>query len=196
MLQGVPSILFREEETRSPSRLTATLSEQHVTRIVLVPTLLRALIEAASHMDEHLPDLKYWTCSGEILSNDDYKKFRTIWPNSILLNLYGSTEASADVTYYECGAQEGELNIPIGRAISNNKVFLLDGNLQPVPIGIPGELCVCGDGLSRGYLNHTTLTAEKFVVNPFSVRNRVLVFIGLAISPNVAQTETSNILVV
>jgi acyl carrier protein len=89
-------------------------------------------------------------------------------PQSILINLYGSSEVSADVTWYDTSKNQSLSSIPIGRPISNMQVYVLDAHLQPVPIGVPGELCIGGDGLARGYLNRPELTAEKFIPNSFS----------------------------
>ena len=81
-------------------------------------------------------------------------------------NVYGPTECTVDTTV--CHVQmAGDLPV-IGRPIANTQIYILDRHLQPVPIGVPGELHIGGEGLSRGYLNRTDLTAEKFILNPFS----------------------------
>ncbi|WP_460207482.1 amino acid adenylation domain-containing protein [Scytonema sp. NUACC21] len=88
------------------------------------------------------------------------------------LNSYGPTETTVIVTVYEPGAnavtQKLVLELPIGRPIANTQIYLLDTQLQPVPIGVPGELYISGSGLARGYLNRPELTALKFIPNPFS----------------------------
>ena len=88
-------------------------------------------------------------------------------PDATLLNLYGSTEVSADVTGCDTRTANSNRVIPIGRPLSNTQIYILDSNLHPVPIGVQGELCVGGDGVAAGYLNRVELTAEKFVANPF-----------------------------
>ncbi|HEY6168610.1 MAG TPA: alpha/beta fold hydrolase, partial [Verrucomicrobiae bacterium] len=92
-------------------------------------------------------------------------------PGCQLINGYGPTE---NTTFTCCHRITLPLpdgrSIPIGRAIANTQVYVLDEQLQPVPIGVPGELCIAGDGLARGYLNAPELTAEKFVANPFSTK--------------------------
>ncbi|MEF7671713.1 AMP-binding protein, partial [Bacillus thuringiensis] len=81
-----------------------------------------------------------------------------------LINLYGPTEASIYVSYHECKGNEGL--VPIGKPISNIQMHIInEGRL--CGIGVPGELCIAGDGLARGYLNRPELTAEKFIDNPF-----------------------------
>jgi len=85
-----------------------------------------------------------------------------------LHNLYGPTEAAVDVTYWACRVYSEQAIVPIGRPIANTQIYILDSNLQPVPIGVPGELHIGGIGLARGYLNRPDLTAEKFIPDPFS----------------------------
>jgi aspartate racemase len=85
-----------------------------------------------------------------------------------LHNLYGPTEATVDVTYWQCQRDSHLNKVPIGRPIANIQIYILEPYLQPVPIGVPGELHISGVGLARGYLNRPDLTAEKFIKNPFS----------------------------
>src|SRR5207245_14330 len=87
-----------------------------------------------------------------------------------LINGYGPTENTTFTCCHRITAPcPADRPIPIGRPIANTQVYVLDEQLQPVPIGVPGELCIAGDGLARGYLNSPDLTAEKFVLNPFRV---------------------------
>ena len=93
------------------------------------------------------------------------QQFREQMRQRVLINLYGSSEVAADVTWYD--ATHCVEKVPIGRPIANTQIYLLDRNLQPVPIGIPGEIYVGGDGLARSYLNRQNLTEEKFISNSF-----------------------------
>jgi amino acid adenylation domain-containing protein len=167
LLAGIPIVLIPNETTRDPESLGAALARNRVTRLVLVPSLLRAMLEAEPHLQNRLPLLKYWVSSGEALSTDLVKRFRESVPAGILINLYGSSEVSADVTCYDTREMPPEGPVPIGRPIANTQAYILDANLQPVSIGIPGELCVSGDGLARGYLNNPEQTAAKFIPHPF-----------------------------
>jgi non-ribosomal peptide synthetase component F len=87
-----------------------------------------------------------------------------------LLNAYGPTECSDDVTHYELGdlLTAGHSRVPIGRAIANTKLYVLDKPLMPVPLGVAGELYVGGDGVGRGYLGAGAVTADTFVPDPFA----------------------------
>jgi len=169
LLQGVPSVIIPDALVRDPQQLVQILAAHWVTRIVLVPSLLRALLEAAPNMRERLPGLKYWVCSGEALPVELALRFRESMPQSILLNLYGSSEVAADVTCYDVREYRPSLaSVPIGRPIANTRIYVLDEQMQPVPVGVPGELYAGGDGLARGYLRRPALTASRFVPDPFS----------------------------
>ncbi|HZU69406.1 MAG TPA: non-ribosomal peptide synthetase [Ktedonobacteraceae bacterium] len=167
LLQGIPAVIIPNSIVKDPQQLLQTLAAHAVTRIVLVPSLLRVLLES-EHLQDLLPRLKYWISSGEALPMDLAQRFLKQMPNSILLNLYGSSEVAADVMYYDVRDYTSQASIPIGRPIANTQIYLLDEQMLPVPIGAPGELYAGGDGLARGYFNRPELTASRFVPDPFS----------------------------
>ena len=154
LLGGVPSVILSEEAVRDPELLVEELARERVSRLVLVPSLLRALLEHAANLQERLPGLRLWSCSGEILPVELAGKFREVLPQAKLLNIYGSSEVAADVTCHE--VEERDLvaaSVAIGRPISNTQIYLLDQHRNPVPAGVRGEIYVGGEGLARGYLN-------------------------------------------
>ena len=167
LLKGIPSTIIPEQVAQDPQLLIQTLADNQVTRIVLVPSLLKAILDVDPDLQDHVPELKLWTSSGESLSTELAQRFHECLPNSKLLNLYGSSEVSADVTCYETHKTELSGSISIGRPIHNTQIYLLDSELQPVPIGVSGEICVGGAGLARGYLNRPGLTTERFIPNTF-----------------------------
>jgi len=87
--------------------------------------------------------------------------------NAGLHNLYGPTEASVEVTTWVCAAEEQTALVPIGRPIANTKIYILDREQQPTPIGVAGELYIAGVQVARGYLNQPALTEERFIAHPF-----------------------------
>ena len=135
--------------------------------MVLVPSLLRVLLDIGSDLQNQLPHLHYCVSSGEALPLELAVRFLERMPQSLLINLYGSSEVAADVTCYEVRDSTSLQSIPIGRPIANTQVYLLDQELQPVAVGAVGEVYIGGDGLARGYLNRPQLTAERFVPHPF-----------------------------
>ncbi|HSQ13786.1 MAG TPA: condensation domain-containing protein, partial [Candidatus Deferrimicrobium sp.] len=110
--------------------------------------------------------------SGEALSATLAEQFQKTSPDCKLINLYGSSEVAGDVTCYEANDQPPEAGIPIGRPIHNTQIYLLDSRLDPVPVGVGGELYVGGDNLAGGYLHRPELTAEKFIANPFNGKKK------------------------
>ncbi|MEG3898415.1 MULTISPECIES: amino acid adenylation domain-containing protein [unclassified Microcoleus] len=169
LLQGIRTIIVSDRILKDPHQFVETLANNKVTRLVLVPSLLRLLLDTFADLQKRLPKLNFWVTSGEALSVEVLQKFRQILPESTLLNLYGSSEVSADVTCYRIDPQDKvNSQVLIGRAIANTQIYVLDRNLQPVPIGVPGELYVGGAGLAGGYLNRPELTSEKFIPNPLA----------------------------
>ena len=168
LLAGVPSVILPQEAVLDPEELLRILAEERVTRIVLVPSLLRALLEHAPNLEEKVPELKLWSCSGEVLTWELAHRFRKGYPKAKLLNIYGSSEVAADVTWHEVKEEEeaqGTASVPIGRPISNTQVYVLDRNRNAVPVGVRGEIYVGGDGLALGYWRQPEMTAERFVPN-------------------------------
>ena len=168
LLKGIRSVIIPDMVVKNPEQLLDTLAAQAVTRVVLVPSLLRALLDAATDLTDVLPNLKYCISSGETLPLVLALRFMERMPHCVLLNLYGSSEVAADATCFDMRHYESLSRIPIGRPIANTQVYLLDSQMRLVPVGQPGELAIGGDGLARGYFNRPELTAAKFVPNPFS----------------------------
>ena len=172
LLQGIRVVIIPDEEITDPLSFVKTLARQSVTRVVLVPSLLRVLLNVSENLQEQIPKLKLCVTSGEALPPDLLQRFRAVMPHSTLLNLYGSTEASADDTFHDTTAHSSvsTSSVPVGRPIANTEVYVLDSALQPVALGISGELYVGGVPLARGYHGRADLTAEQFIPNPFHER--------------------------
>ena len=100
-------------------------------------------------------------CSGEALPSWLAQRFRESLPAAELHNLYGPTEATVDVTAWNCAGEALTASIPIGRPVSNTRIYILDGHGEPAPIGVAGEPYIGGAGVARGYLNRPGLTADS-----------------------------------
>ena len=168
LLQGVPNVIVPDETMEDPAGLVAMLSANRVTRIVLVPSLLRLLLDSVPDLAGRLPRLKFWVTSGEVITPELATRFLNAVPGATFVNLYGSSEVAGDVTGYVVGNPRSLERIPIGRPIDNTRVYVLDRHANPLPIGVPGQIHVGGDGLARGYLGNPELTAQKFIRDPFS----------------------------
>jgi len=165
--KGIPTVLLPAALNRDPINLIQALNTHRITRLVLVPSLLRTILEAHRSDERLLPNLKYWSVSGEHLPGALVNEFFKKAPNGRLLNLYGSSEDSADVLWYEVRHGRASSVIPIGRPIANTQVYILDRNGEPAPTGVQGELYIGGAGLAQGYLNYPDLTTSKFIPAPF-----------------------------
>ncbi len=170
LLRGIGSVILPDEIVKDPYHLIATLAEQHVTRIVLVPSLLRMLLDTSFDLAIHLACVLYWFSSGETLPAELAESFLNRVPHGVLLNLYGSSEVAADATCAPATTNCGLSSVSLGRPIANTQLYLLDAQLQPVPTGVPGEIYIGGAGLARGYLNRPELTAERFIPDLFGVK--------------------------
>jgi amino acid adenylation domain-containing protein len=173
LLQGVPSVIIPAMAVKDVPGLIAMLAKHKVTRIVLVPSLLRAMLGADAPLQQNLPHLRHWVCSGETLPSSLVREFYAQFPDAHLINLYGSSEVAADVTCYDTTELKNQSrhalsNVPIGRPIDNAWCYILDDRLEPVPPGVEGELYVGGDCLAQGYHQRLEMTKERFIANPFA----------------------------
>ena len=169
LMTGATMVVARPEGHKDSNYLASLIAEQQVTTMHFVPSMLQVFLQE--------PDLtrcsclKRVFCSGEALPFELTKRFFDRL-DCELHNLYGPTEAAIDVTFWQCEPEDDLQVVPIGRPIANTQTYILDKHLQPVPIGVLGELYLGGTNLARGYLNRPELTTEKFIPNPFSVDNK------------------------
>ena len=169
LVKGQRVVIFPDDARKDLGQMVTQLARGYVTRMVLVPSLLRALLDAYEDIQERLPELRFWVSSGEALPIELAKRFHQRLPGCTLLNLYGSSEVAADVTCYDTSLLGDAVTcMPIGKPIANTRVYVLDPHLQPVAPGLAGELYSGGIGVARGYLGRPDLTAEKFIPDPFS----------------------------
>jgi thioesterase domain-containing protein/acyl carrier protein len=136
----------------------------------IVPSLLRMMLPNLTPGDKQLNSLRWLLLTGETLSPELCRQWFAVYPQIPMMNAYGPTECSDDVTHYPLYQAPAAdiLNLPIGRPVANTQLYLLDSLLQPVPIGVAGELYVGGVGVGRGYLNNPELTQLSFIPNPFA----------------------------
>ncbi|NVI85697.1 amino acid adenylation domain-containing protein, partial [Janthinobacterium sp. BJB401] len=165
LLQGATLVVAKPEGHQDPSYLAALIASEGITTMHFVPPMLDAFLASAGLAQ--CATLRQLICSGQALPLDLAQRCFEVLPGVALHNLYGPTEASVDVSYFACRPDNGLACVPIGRPIWNTQLYVLDAQLQPVPLGVAGELHIGGIGLARGYLNRPELTAEKFIANPY-----------------------------
>ncbi|OKH59454.1 hypothetical protein NIES2130_09045 [Scytonema sp. HK-05] len=165
LLVGGQLLLAQPGGHADTAYLLKLIAQEQVTTVQFVPSLLQILIEQGGLETCH--SLKQIFCGGEALPVALQENVLSNL-NVNLHNLYGPTEACIDATFWTCKQGIERQVVPIGRAIANTQIYILDEYLQLVPVGVPGELHIGGAGLARGYLNRPELTKEKFILNPFS----------------------------
>jgi amino acid adenylation domain-containing protein len=162
---GALLVIAPEDVSKDAVALVRFIDSNAISRLLTVPSLAQAILSIRDAR-EHLRSLHSWTLSGEVLSSETLSSLREMFPRCQFINLYGSSEVGADVTYFLAGAETVE-RVPIGRPLWNVRAMVLDQNLQVVPTGIVAELCISGDALARGYLHRPGLTAERFIADPY-----------------------------
>jgi microcystin synthetase protein McyA len=165
LLVGARLVVAEPGGHRDPAYLVKLIVERGITVLHFVPSMLRAFLQEPGV--ERCRSLRHVVCSGEALPYDLQEQFFRLVPSQ-LHNLYGPTEAAVDVTHWTCRRDDERKIVPIGRPVANTQIYILDRYLQPVPMGVPGELHIGGVQVGRGYHRRPELTAEKFIPDPFS----------------------------
>ena len=154
-----------------PARILDEAERNRVTHIHFVPSVFELFLKYLESHSEEVPkfdSVRYVFLSGEALTANLVQRFYRLFDyrRVSLHNLYGPTECAVDVTYYDCKPTDAD-PVPIGKPIYNTQMYILDKYLNPVPMGVTGELCIAGMNVGQGYLNNPEHTAEKFIDNPF-----------------------------
>ncbi|UAA39457.1 non-ribosomal peptide synthase/polyketide synthase [Paraneptunicella aestuarii] len=155
---GGKVIIASSEAVLSPDHLSTLMAEHHVTAMQATPSTWKMLVNNDWQPRSELKAL----CGGEAL-NDDLKQALLARESLELWNMYGPTE-----TAVWSATRKIEKEISLGRPIANTQFYVLDNHLNPVPVGVAGELYIGGKGVARGYFNRPELTAERFILSPFS----------------------------
>ncbi|QQE72804.1 amino acid adenylation domain-containing protein [Brevibacillus composti] len=165
LLAGAQLVIAEPGGHRDSSYLVRLIQEQQITTLHFVPSMLQIFLEHPE--SSRCTSLQRVICSGEALTAQLQKAFYERL-DAGLYNLYGPTEAAVDVTEWKCQKHDPNTVVPIGYPISNTRILVLDARLQPVPIGVVGELHIGGVQVAKGYHNRPELTAERFIPDPFS----------------------------
>ncbi|WP_042918693.1 non-ribosomal peptide synthase/polyketide synthase, partial [Pseudomonas tolaasii] len=167
LITGCRLVLAGPGEHRDPHRIAQLVQEHGVTTLHFVPPLLQLFIDEP--LVAECTSLRRLFSGGEALPAELRNRVLAQLPAVQLHNRYGPTETAINVTHWHCRVEDGERS-PIGRPLGNVICRVLDEQLNPVPLGVPGELCIGGIGLARGYLGRAGLTAERFVADDQGAR--------------------------
>jgi myxalamid-type nonribosomal peptide synthetase MxaA len=160
-------VIPTEEQIKDPIQLRKLIEQEQITHQDCTPTLYSIIL---GNDAGQLSSLRCVIVGGEACPTNLISLHYSLLPNTQLVNNYGPTEATVWSTTYDCPPdQNGETSwVPIGRPIPNDRLYILDEDLNPVPIGAPGEIYIGGDGVVRGYHDHPELTATRFIPDPFA----------------------------
>ena len=165
LLHGAVAVVITKSVLLSPQEFVNYIKQEKITTLFLTTALFNQL---AYSVPEAFSTLKHLLFGGEAVDPKSVKQVLEKGAPERLLHVYGPTENTTFSSWYKVTkVAEGATNLPIGKPISNTQIYILDSQLQPVPIGVAGELHIGGDGLATGYHKRPELTASKFIPNPF-----------------------------
>lgn len=177
LLSGGRVHIFNDLVVRDPAVLINRLVEERITVMEVVPSLMRVLLQEVQRQGNklNLSHLRWQIPTGEALPPELVREWFAHFPDIPLVNAYGPTECSDDVTHYfiHSAPPEHIINMPIGRPIANMQIHILDAFMQPVPIGVTGHIWVGGVGVGCGYLNDAARTDAVFMADPFVENGRL-----------------------
>jgi amino acid adenylation domain-containing protein len=171
LLNGAKLVILERETVLSPRDFASSLQTEGITILLLTTALFNQMIQ---EVPLAFRALRYFLFGGEAVDTKRVRQLLAAGAPQQLLHVYGPTENTTFSTWYHVQQIEPKAEtVPIGRAIANTQIYILDEYLQPVPIGVPGELHIGGAGLARGYLNRPELTAQKFIPHPFQTNYKL-----------------------
>ncbi|WP_338552863.1 non-ribosomal peptide synthase/polyketide synthase [Paenibacillus sp. KS-LC4] len=176
LYNGGTMVICPKDDRIDPARLYSWIRECEITIFESTPALIVPFMAYITEQELSLPSMRLLITSSDSCSVGDYRELQERYGEQIrIINAYGVTEAAIDSSYYEEPLEQlpEAGNVPIGKAWLNARFAIVDAHLNPVPVGVLGELCIGGAGVARGYWNQPELTAEKFVPSPFEARERL-----------------------
>jgi amino acid adenylation domain-containing protein len=171
LCEGGTLVLPSEGLERDLHEIGNLVAAHGITHTLVLPSLHAVLLRETR--GEKLDSLRTVIVAGEACSREIVELHGEFMPGAALFNEYGPTEGTVWSTVHRCRTGRPEARVSIGHPIANVRVYLLDSRMQPVPIGVAGEMCIGGAGIARGYLRRPELTAEKFVADPFMEGERL-----------------------
>lgn len=166
LLSGSELHVIPKHDYLDPVYLLHYLSTHKITHLKFIPSLFTAVVNALDSVSVDLSSLRFIMLGGEAIQPADVERFHKVWPHVLFMNHYGPTEATvgAVIQWLDLTKiSEYKQRPTIGNPIHNCGVLILDANLEPVPMGVKGELCITGHCLARGYINKPELTAAQFI---------------------------------
>ncbi len=162
---GAKLVICPTDYLLEPDRLYDLMRKEKIDSAEFVPAVMRPLLEHLAENNLRLDFMRLVVVGSDTWQREEYRKLRSVCgAQTRVVNSYGVTEATIDSTYFESDDLSGEGMVPIGKPFANTRIYFLDRNQNIAPIGVAGELCIGGNGVTRGYLNRPKLTKEKFQI--------------------------------
>jgi amino acid adenylation domain-containing protein len=171
LLTGGKLFLMDEKTKKDSNRFWQFIHACQIDILNIVPAFMRVLL---NNIEKNKLRFKYLFVGGDVFPKSLYHALKDTFKTDAIFNIYGPTETTINAALYRCGetGMGNNRTIPIGKPLDNYRAYILDAKQNPLPVGIGGEICISGEGVSRGYLNRPELTAEKFertVIGPSSL---------------------------
>ncbi|MCP4213687.1 MAG: amino acid adenylation domain-containing protein, partial [bacterium] len=176
LTRGGHTVVYSNQLVLEPEAFIARLEQNQVTILEVVPSYLSVLLDSAEAGHTAFSQLKYLLVTGETVKPNLVKKWFEQYPAIPMVNAYGPTEASDDITHYIMTENPGMKRIPIGKTLQNLSIYIVDETMSLCPMGVKGEIIVSGVGVGRGYLNDVEKTASVFSWDPFRGKKGVRLY--------------------
>ncbi|QDX92246.1 amino acid adenylation domain-containing protein [Brevibacillus laterosporus] len=168
LMCGGTTIIYSNETVMNPEELVNRVIQDKVTILEVVPSFLHAMLNHLAESEKAFTDLEFLLVTGEELKPKLVKRWFDMYQGIKLVNAYGPTEASDDITHYVMSEFPHIGKIPIGKTVQNLAIYIVDDYLKLCPMGVKGEIVVSGIGVGRGYINDEEKTKKAFTINPYS----------------------------
>lgn len=180
-LAGASLHILSEEKTKDVQSLLRFISEREITFLNVTPSHFSLLANAREYLTkEHLPMREGMRVmqGGELINTKDLNLWLKYYPSHRFINEYGPTETTVASTYFPIPVTDKNTveihTVPIGKPVNNTEIYIMNDNLKNCMIGVPGELCIGGEGVTNGYYNKPEKTAEAFIQNPYGPEGDIL----------------------
>ncbi|MCK4258234.1 MAG: amino acid adenylation domain-containing protein, partial [Halanaerobiales bacterium] len=164
---GGKTCIYENELLFDAKNLIARIIADRVTILEVVPSFLSVMLDYLEENYQQLELIRYLLVTGEAIKQHLVKRWFNRYPEIKMVNAYGPTEASDDITHHIMEKAPEKINVPIGKPVQNFNIYIVDKNMHFCPIGVKGEIWVSGVGVGRGYLNNPERTSQSFREDPF-----------------------------
>jgi len=166
LMMGSRLVIARPGGHKDPLYLAELIQQHQITQIHFVPSLAYLFLDVCQQAQ--CPSIRRFLLTGEAVSTELEARFNDAFPDAECWNLYGPTEAAVHASSWLCGQEQVDFTVPIGKALPNTRLYVVDSQRNLLPPGLAGELLIGGVQVARGYIARPELTAERFVDDPFS----------------------------